>query len=121
MTQYTNQTAFDLAYKHLLAQNERSTEDGHCKYRSSTGLMCAVGCLIPDEVYDPVYDHSETGGTGIKMILMRHAELAGLFDGVDPDLLQSLQQVHDSYLIGDWKDQLGVVAAQYELTVPEMA
>lgn len=39
---------------HLIAQKARSIgELGiSCKYRGHNGMMCAVGCLITDEVYD---------------------------------------------------------------------
>jgi len=37
---------------HLTAQKARSLSDnGLCRYRGENGLMCAVGCLITDEVY----------------------------------------------------------------------
>jgi hypothetical protein len=40
---------------HLATQKARawSEDNGTCGYRTETGLMCAVGCLIPDELYDP--------------------------------------------------------------------
>ena len=41
---------------HLLRQGRRATRDGGyhgCMYRGRDGTSCAVGCLIPDEAYDP--------------------------------------------------------------------
>jgi len=39
-------------YDHLMTQNEKSIDGvGNCKYRSPDGMMCALGCLIPDEEY----------------------------------------------------------------------
>jgi hypothetical protein len=40
---------------HLATQRSRSTSrpaGGACVYRSLDGKMCAVGCLIPDALYD---------------------------------------------------------------------
>lgn len=37
--------------EHLAKQRARAYDDG-CKYRATNGTMCAVGCLIPDALYD---------------------------------------------------------------------
>lgn len=52
----TNQEIFDTVAVHLLTQNKRATKANcstTCQYRTSEGLKCAVGCLIPDEKYTP--------------------------------------------------------------------
>lgn len=38
---------------HLIKQHAQSIslESAGCRYRGSNGTMCAVGCLIPDDVY----------------------------------------------------------------------
>ena len=39
---------------HLINQNAKAlNEYGGCRYRGNNGSMCAVGCLITDEVYTP--------------------------------------------------------------------
>jgi hypothetical protein len=39
---------------HLIKQKAKSeSNSGACKYRNVNGDMCAVGCLIPDSVYNP--------------------------------------------------------------------
>lgn len=54
MTPYTPQEAFDKAVAGLRAQNyERSFAHGMCLYRAPGGNKCAVGHLIPDELYFP--------------------------------------------------------------------
>ena len=35
----------------VIAQGEGSIENGRCKYRGPAGLKCAVGMIIPDELY----------------------------------------------------------------------
>ena len=36
---------------HLAKQQKRSVTEKGCAYRGDGGTMCAVGCLIPDELY----------------------------------------------------------------------
>lgn len=48
----TNQEIFDKVATHLLSQGKRSALGGvGCAYRGDGGLQCAIGCLIPDELY----------------------------------------------------------------------
>lgn len=60
----TPQEVFDTVCAHLAQQGRRSVDhkddgDGYyfarprCAYRGLGGLKCAIGCLIPDEEYDP--------------------------------------------------------------------
>jgi hypothetical protein len=47
------QEIFNFVVKHLIEQGRPSVDGrGNCVYRSPEGSMCAVGCLIPDEIYD---------------------------------------------------------------------
>lgn len=43
-----------------------------CAYRGYDGSMCAVGCLIPDELYD-----KEIEGLGSEMVLDYHPNIKG--------------------------------------------
>lgn len=53
----TNQEAFDGALKHLRAQGKRAVdENDSCMYRQGN-LKCAIGALIPDEKYNPEFEH----------------------------------------------------------------
>ncbi|MGG7519432.1 hypothetical protein ACQ3G6_16250, partial [Allorhizobium undicola] len=48
----TRQEIFDVVYRGLQEQGFRRSENNYrCAYRSSEGLKCAVGQLIPDERY----------------------------------------------------------------------
>lgn len=49
----TLQEAYDLMVAHMRKQQAFSMEEGspRCKYRGPNGLMCAVGALIPDNVF----------------------------------------------------------------------
>lgn len=52
----TLQETFDMIVKHLAQQGRRSELTGGfaygCAYRGPDNMKCAVGCLIPDELYD---------------------------------------------------------------------
>ncbi len=51
------QAVFNTVAKHLLTQGRQAMDSGgHCVYRGKDGLRCAIGALIPDEVYDPVIE-----------------------------------------------------------------
>lgn len=43
----------DKVEQHLIQQKARSVDvdNSVCMYRGPNGLMCAAGCLIPDELY----------------------------------------------------------------------
>lgn len=52
------QEIFDKVAPHLFTQGCRSSDNaadffGTCLYRGPNGMSCAVGVLIPDELYDP--------------------------------------------------------------------
>ena len=48
----TNQQIFNKVAKHLLKQGRRARDGNGCAYRGENGTKCAVGCLIPDALYD---------------------------------------------------------------------
>lgn len=66
-----------------------------CRYRTPEGLKCAIGCLIPDEMYKPAMD----GVGGIYGLIAEFPEIAELLDiktAYDRmSLLGALQTVHD--------------------------
>ena len=109
---YTNQTAFDKVYKHLLTQNSQAMNaDGtECAYRGSDGKMCAVGCLITDADYDPIMEGDEA-----TWVIRDIDELSY----VDSSLLNALQRMHDTGSPVMWRDKLQTLAIDYGLTVPK--
>lgn len=42
---------------HLVKQVVQATSSIGCAYRGLNGTTCAVGCLIPDEMYDPIFEN----------------------------------------------------------------
>lgn len=87
----TPQEIFDKVATHLFTQRTRAVNGlNDCQYRTETGAKCAVGCLIPDELYDPVIESFAVHSSVIRPTLTRI--------GVDEhvDLLAELQGIHDS-------------------------
>ena len=99
---YTNKTAFDKASEYLLAttagQSKRANTD-FCLYRGPNGNKCAIGALIPDDMYDPKMD--EYGGP-IDCLRDRFPQIRDLFKDVNIQMLDDLQELHDDYR--SWDD-----------------
>jgi len=87
------QQIFDTVARHLFTQGKAAQDDsGMCRYRNEDGTRCAVGCLIPDELYDP---RMETHGFA-QLIQEFRADLPDfMLEGQNPNLLARLQRVHD--------------------------
>ena len=107
----TNQEAYNKVCAHLAKQGRRSEDKGRCLYRGPGGLMCAVGCLIPDELY-----HGDMEGD-MMSVLTKYPDVAKHFDGVSKLLLHDLQGSHDfSSTRDEIVDRLLTVAHEYDLT-----
>lgn len=118
MTQHTLQEVFDVVATHLLTQNKKAQheETGECMYRTCDGLRCAVGVLIPDELYDPNMEW-----TGVVTVTERATKTpmqSRLVVAYEPylELLTSLQTIHDRSLPSEWPGALSNLAKEYRLT-----
>ena len=133
MIELTEQQAFDIVSVHLLQQNARScllTPNGeHCLYRGPEGRKCAVGILIPDEAYNPEWDHyipfrglydtevlDSEGDSPSAEGLVR----ASVFPEHLTTLLMDLQKIHDQAEPRDWRRQLEIVAGEHKLNTAAM-
>lgn len=49
------QEVFNRVARHLLTQGQKAMSGvgNGCAYRAKDGLVCAIGCLIPDNLYRP--------------------------------------------------------------------
>ena len=115
------QEMFDKVSTHLFTQGERAMlpkeaqsdefPAGLCAYRAPNGFKCAVGCMIPDEKYDPKME----GVCADSVIQEYHLESYIPFG----DLTRDLQDTHDHSL--NWattesmKHALRYVADRHEL------
>ena len=110
------QQAFEMAVKHLRKQGRRSLQYGAitCMYRiPESGLKCAVGALIPYELYQESFE-----GVGIVGLIDTFDEINKLFENVNTKLLEDLQNVHDNYEVTDWEREWTKLSQAYGLTMP---
>ena len=112
------QAAFDTMVDHLLTQKKRAGSglDNGCYYRyspnNSVTLKCAVGCLIPDSLYELSMEDQM-----VDSLLRIYPALAEHLKGVDEDLLYEVQRVHDNTMDGpeEWERKLKHVATYHNL------
>lgn len=106
------QEQFDKIAKHLLTQGRKAKDsDGNCVYRSASGLKCALGCLISDELYSPSMENKDWND-----ICRTWPELNS---AIYPLLAWDLQRLHDCYPVYYWASQLRKIAAKYNLQYNE--
>lgn len=107
----TPQEVFDKVAKHLLTQNAESILGNGCAYRGTHGRMCAVGCLIPDELYDPKMERKNVMHVASKFPEVKQC---GITEENMP-LLAKLQQIHDLDPTSVWRQELAKVAQRFKL------
>ena len=105
---------FQKVADHLLTQGRKSVTvvSSLCQYRvkakDGTMLKCAIGCLIPDDLYEGAMDPPQTG-LSVWNLLHSYPKLAVAI-GVDLDkdmmFLQGLQAIHDCDSPDQWEEQL---------------
>jgi hypothetical protein len=112
----SRQEIFDYVTPLLFAQGERSMLEGGttCAYRGEHGMRCAVGFLIPDELYYRVLEGKSAMDVDITNVLstvITTDDDLGLF-------LTDLQDVHDGWTSGekaDLFDRFQNIAMRYKL------
>ncbi len=94
-----DQEVFDKVVAHLRQQvvmsrtvtvQDGTTFKGACMYRGPNGLMCAIGCLIPDNEYIPKIE-----GKDISTLLIQNFCPDSIKE-MDKELLKTLQSIHDA-------------------------
>lgn len=114
------QEIFDTVVRHLAQQGGPAKDgNGDCVYRGQNNTKCAVGCLIPDEMYRPEMDVDNNTGNGTGLTHVLSFEVPQFFR-VNDELLRSLQLCHD-----DWEpeydgakflvNRLSYIATSYNL------
>lgn len=114
-----NQEIFDTIVSHMRTQKYSCMNAGHCRYYDpKTGRKCAVGCLIPTEMYNPEMDELPQG-TGILCNDLVKDALEKI--GIEPSisLLSDMQVIHDGMYDSEWgmfqEEQCRDVALRYNL------
>ena len=85
----TDQEFFDRVVTHLVEQGGRAGDRNVCMYRAPSGFTCAVGCMIPDDMYRAAMEQKH-----VCTLLTAYPELKPFMS--NPGLAVALQSVHDS-------------------------
>ena len=112
----SRQEIFDYVTPLLFKQGERSMLEGGttCAYRGEDGMRCAVGFLIPDELY---FDGLE-GKSAMDVDITKLLNNVILTDDHLCLFLTDLQDVHDGWASGEKADlfhRFQTVAINYKL------
>jgi len=110
----TNQTAFEQAIIGLFEQNEKAydPDEDRCWFRAPNGCKCAVGFIIPDDIYHPEMENYHPSS-----LKKRYPELEAYWRDVDDDLLSELQDIHDFYTPDRWREKFEHTARSWNLTL----
>lgn len=114
----THQEIFDISTTALLKQGKAAFEPYFgCRYRTTDGLKCAVGHLIPDDAYVPEMEGNGVDGAAETF----PAAFANLETNAETlDLLRRLQGAHDLHLTNEdpdrWCMDLKVIAKDFNLS-----
>lgn len=128
----TYQETFDRVITHLKTQGRQAMLNapeialkGSCAYRAPGGLRCAIGCLIPDDLYDPRIETRPVAGIIEEYVNFPDLSMY-LSENFPLDLMCALQQLHDAPEC--WRSEGGfstlgfetiqAIAACHDLTIP---
>lgn len=123
----TPQEIFDTCADHILRmpKQARRMPDLQCAYRGENGSRCAIGALIPDDVYRPWMDQFDD--PSILGILQGMPHYFPDWMHTNRGLLFDLQRVHDDdanwFTRADLIDALKKVAKNHNLAptvIPEV-
>ena len=101
---------FTTVKAHLLTQRNQSVSSyGTCLYfDAATGRKCAVGCLIPPSLYDPIME--ERVGLPDSRPVQEALEAAGVIPkdcwGLAVPFLLRMQRLHDTFPPHEWAEAL---------------
>lgn len=124
------QQLFGTSALHLLTQNAKSVGIVNgaqsCQLHSKDGRRCAIGCLIPRDLYSSTLEGSSIldilaaagGSTKFSdMEVQLTNRQAVYFSGWlgQEDLLYELQCTHDAFEVEEWTERLQRIAKKYSL------
>ena len=121
----TNQEIFDKVSKHLLIQKCKSMNtQEECQYRGEN-TSCAVGCLIPDDLYDSIIEGWVFVGSDYSAETVGEKKLHRILSciGITKEndrIIKDLQHCHDSNAVSMWREQLFYIAGKHLLSIKEL-
>lgn len=127
-----NQEAFDKIWDWFVVQRKPMSTNGvSCRYRGDGGAKCAVGVLIPDELYSEsvegwmAYDIMVNCGQTARPAVCELNRWLRKETTITVQFLSDVQRLHDNQVATplyaftqSMKDGLVRLAAQYKLKTP---
>jgi hypothetical protein len=102
----TKHELFIKVKNHLLTQNKKAYVDldinGSCALRGMDNTKCAVGCLIPDELYNPDMEHQMWTDPFDDLICNYY----GLNKKEYYDVMGPMRTIHDYRKVEYWKEEI---------------
>jgi len=124
------QEVFNKVHAHIMTQGGPAYAHGECRYRNEYKQSCAIGCLIPDELYNPMIEgvtvrgvitNGETEGSREYKLREILEKVVGTDWEEMSQFLIQLQDAHDDDLvedIGQWLSRMERIAKTHNLEVP---
>ncbi len=113
----TSQEIFDTVLSHLRVQGP-CTLNGMiaCRYRGSNGARCAIGALIPDDLYLPSMERMLITGLirFMESLGERYSSLCKTFKEHEK-LITRLQLIHDNENKSNWEPHWKLTAMLFNL------
>lgn len=104
----SNQDAFNNVWQHFIVEGNKPAIDagGACVYRGTEGKMCAIGCQLADDVYDPMLERKtfmdisdvaagKPPAYGVELDTEVAIRFMGYFSMVTPKFMDNMQEIHD--------------------------
>lgn len=108
------QEIFDKVYDALLKQGVASIDsNGSCMYRGPNGTKCAIGHLIPDELFEHDFNYADI--CDLPKNVFEYFEVESDEDFI---FLRNLQIAHDIHLaltIESFTEKMREIASKYNL------
>lgn len=105
------QEIFTTVVSHLRRQGRKSLANNSCSYRGNDGAMCAIGCLIPDEEYNPAMEGMNLHGLRRQQLTPR--SIADVYEHFE--LMLDLQFTHDFNDVVRWENRFKSIAEKNNL------
>jgi hypothetical protein len=93
---FVKQDVFDTVLNHIRKQGPAVTAHGTCAYRTEEGKSCAIGCLIPDDLYTEAME----GASGWALTTsINDRDFA--YDKADAALVSAMKKVYPGMTLDD--------------------
>lgn len=87
----TQQEFFNITALHLIQQGRQAKGQAFCLYRGPNGTKCAIGAHIPDELYLPEMEASNSNEAWSAIKVLKHIGYTETVFGLG----EELQGIHD--------------------------